>query len=98
MDSGGRRRSLDSSGISIIVASVSRRVPATETAFSRATWATLAVSIMPASIRLTYCLRAASKTSSLSPAGHHDAAVGDGIFRDLPRGYSMVINSVRRSI
>src|ERR1019366_1698538 len=60
-------RSFLSSGISVIVASVSRRTPATETAFSRAMRTTFVGSMIPASIRSTYSLRPASKPSSPVP-------------------------------
>ena len=59
--SGSDARCFASSGISVIVASVSSRVLATETAFSSATRTTLVGSMMPASIKSTYCLRPASK-------------------------------------
>src|ERR1019366_3103277 len=49
------------SGISVIVASVSKRTPATETAFSSAIRTTLVGSMIPASTRSTYVPRAASK-------------------------------------
>jgi len=59
--SGSDARCFASSGTSVIVASVSSRVLATETAFSSATRTTLVGSMMPASIKSTYCLRPASK-------------------------------------
>jgi len=49
------------SGISVIVASVSSRTLATDTAFSRAILMTFVGSMMPASTRSTYSLRLASK-------------------------------------
>src|SRR5581483_5653797 len=59
--SGGPASSFFVSGTSVIVASVSNRTLATETAFSSAIRTTLVGSTMPASIISTYSLRAASK-------------------------------------
>src|SRR5450830_742824 len=61
--SGSGLRSLLTSGISVIVASVSNRMLATDTAFSSAMRTTLVGSMIPASIRSTYSLRPASKPS-----------------------------------
>src|SRR5665811_2147059 len=65
--SGSGLRSLLTSGISVIVASVSNRMLATDTAFSSAIRTTLVGSMIPASIRSTYSLRPASKPSLLVP-------------------------------
>jgi hypothetical protein len=54
-------RSFFSSGISVIVASVNSNTLATETAFSSAMRTTLVGSMIPASMRSRYSLRAASK-------------------------------------
>src|SRR5664280_713472 len=61
--SGSGLRSLLTSGISVIVASVSNRMLATDTAFSRAMRTTFVGSMIPASIRSTYSLRPASNPS-----------------------------------
>src|ERR1019366_3083792 len=61
--SGSGLRSLFPSGISVIVASVSNRILATDTAFSSAMRTTFVGSMIPASIRSTYSLRPASKPS-----------------------------------
>ena len=86
--SGSAACSFFASGISVIVASVSSRTLATETAFSSAMRTTLVGSMMPASTRSTYCLRAASKPrlpSLVQHAADHDAAVDGGVLGDLPR-------------
>jgi hypothetical protein len=58
--SSGADRSALGSSTSVIVASASSSVPATDAAFSSATRTTLVGSIIPASIRSTYLLHAAS--------------------------------------
>jgi ribose-phosphate pyrophosphokinase len=60
IDSGSPARSLLASGISVIVASVSRSTLATETAFSKAMRRTLVGSMIPVATRSTYSLRWAS--------------------------------------
>ena len=72
-----------------MVASVSSSTLATETAFSNAVRTTLAGSTMPASIRSTYSLRAASKPKvalARQHARNDHAPIYSGILRDLSRG------------
>jgi hypothetical protein len=59
--SGSSERSFLSSGMSVMVASVSKSTLATDTAFSNAMRTTLVGSMIPTSTRSTYSLRAASK-------------------------------------
>jgi len=72
------------SSISVIVPSVSSKVPATDTAFSYATLTTLAGSMMPTSTRSTYSQTLASKPRSpLLDALQHLVRKEDGVVRVL---------------